>query len=646
MPASYQPAQDAKPVPPWSIATLSERDLSLRVPINFVTVPGISLRQACFGHNVFDTDAAITCFSNLLAAGYRRYEWDLFWDFRRRVWSFCPVQIPQSELDGSTSTTRMLFNSSTVTLSDAVITARAVKPSPCDLIDVDTTDPRFSKRQDPGTVLTSSDSDLESATQLEPTLGGSATASTTLPPQSTSTTVPSDLISLGQYACSPSIDLPILAAVLDSYFENTSNTLEAFLVYLRLNLHAAALSGSSNSTGPLNSSSLPGSQEFISSLLAANLTSFLYTPSLLARERADVNATWFRANGDAQPLPGYYDLTHLGDHSSSEDGWPNEIYLEFEEQRRLLVEFGTIDSSMANYDASQDNNTVFPQYTLHNDRTNVEFTSSGDVEAGCLYDPNSSTLADNNNSWATYDFTEFPVAQDYDFATEPIMQVANLTSCGISAYLNTSVFNTTADANIGNYDDFLRSASWAWQYGEPRIVPKDEDNSDRVRCAAMDSSLNGRWRVVDCTDRHYAACRNNDEPFTWHISFSKSLYTASNEICDEGQSFGVPFTPIENRHLFQAMQRELPNDDLIWVNFNSLDVGDCWVVGVNNTCPYQNRTQDNDGRKIIVPLVAAIIVFIVTALTLFVKCAANRQTSKKRRRRKGEMDFPYEGIPQ
>ena len=66
----------------------------MRVPINFVTDPGVSLRAACFYENRYEDDNAGNCVSNLLAAGFRRFELDLYWDQGRSVWSFCPVSIP------------------------------------------------------------------------------------------------------------------------------------------------------------------------------------------------------------------------------------------------------------------------------------------------------------------------------------------------------------------------------------------------------------------------------------------------------------------------------------------------------------------------------------------------------------------------
>lgn len=651
MSASYNPDRNARPFPPWSIATLSERDLSLRVPINFVTAPGVNLRQACFGNNLFDSQAAVRCFSNLLAAGYRRFTWDIYWDEFRRVHSFCPIRMPQSDIDGVTSaTTQMLFGSSELTVSDAVITGRAIAQAYLrDHNEVHTTRSEHTKRQESGTAVSSAaDEDVEPVTSLVLTLGGSETTSTNIAPESTPTTSsPNDLINLGSYSCSPSIDLPILAAVLDGYFEQSSNTLEAFLVYIRLNLHVAAVSGTTPARA-LNSSSLPGSQEYVSSLLAANLSSYLYTPAALQSERANVNDTWYKAISIAQPLPGYFNLTDEGSHSSSQDGWPNEIYLEFETQRRLLTEFGTIDPELAGYDFTEDLKTIFPAGSLGSDQaSDIELNVTGQVIQGCRYDPAALTVGGNNNSWASYSFDEFPAERGTNFNTNGVPQVGNLTSCGISSFLNTTIFDRTADQDISLYDDFLRSANWAWQYGEPRNVSSDEENDNRIRCAAMDSSLNGRWRVVDCTERHYSACRQDNDPYNWHISFSKATYTGSNDVCDSNQAFGVPLTPLENAHLHRRMNTELGDgDNLVWLNFNSLDVSSCWVAGVNNTCPYRDRTLDDDSRKIIVPTVAAVIVFVVTALTMFVKCAANRQTSKRRRRRKGETDFPYEGIPQ
>jgi len=48
-------------------------------------------------------------------------------------------------------------------------------------------------------------------------------------------------------------------------------------------------------------------------------------------------------------------------------------------------------------------------------------------------------------------------------------------------------------------------------------------------------------------------------------------------------------------------------------------------------------------REVLIPTIAAIIVLLLTALTLFVKCNVNRRMS--RRRKRGEGGWDYEGVP-
>ena len=82
----------------------------------------------------------------------------------------------------------------------------------------------------------------------------------------------------------------------------------------------------------------------------------------------------------------------------------------------------------------------------------------------------------------------------------------------------------------------------------------------------------------------------------------------------------------------------------VWINFNSLNLQTCWVAtGPNGTCPYYDDSRATQSRQVLVPTIAAIIVLILTALTLFVKCSANRRNSKNRRR--GEGGWDYEGVP-
>lgn len=78
----------------------SQRELSLRVPINYVNHPGVVLTAACFGNDSYEETAAAKCISNLLVSGFRRLEADVFWDASRLTWSLCPVELGGGDDDG------------------------------------------------------------------------------------------------------------------------------------------------------------------------------------------------------------------------------------------------------------------------------------------------------------------------------------------------------------------------------------------------------------------------------------------------------------------------------------------------------------------------------------------------------------------
>lgn len=74
----YAPGNDALLSVDEARVLLSQRDLSLTIPINFKTIPGVSLSAACFGDRVIGEGELARCFSNLLSVGFRRFELDLY----------------------------------------------------------------------------------------------------------------------------------------------------------------------------------------------------------------------------------------------------------------------------------------------------------------------------------------------------------------------------------------------------------------------------------------------------------------------------------------------------------------------------------------------------------------------------------------
>ena len=161
----------------------------------------------------------------------------------------------------------------------------------------------------------------------------------------------------------------------------------------------------------------------------------------------------------------------------------------------------------------------------------------------------------------------------------------------------------------------------------------------------MDVTAYGRWRVASCQRAYHAACRHNKRPYDWTLSPSRNNYHDSDVACPDGYTFAAPRTALENAYLhFVAASEARGSKSVVWVNFNSLDHAHCWVAGVRMTCPYKSPSVDNSA-SVVIPTVAAVLVFVLTFLTVFVKCAANRQNARRGRRRKAADGWDYEGVP-
>ena len=82
----------------------------------------------------------------------------------------------------------------------------------------------------------------------------------------------------------------------------------------------------------------------------------------------------------------------------------------------------------------------------------------------------------------------------------------------------------------------------------------------------------------------------------------------------------------------------------VWVDFNSLDIASCWVKGGPEArCPYASDPQQLQKKTVLVATIWGIVICVVAALTLFVKCNANQRNS--RRRKRVIEGWEYEGVP-
>jgi hypothetical protein len=216
--------------------------------------------------------------------------------------------------------------------------------------------------------------------------------------------------------------------------------------------------------------------------------------------------------------------------------------------------------------------------------------------------------------------------------------------------------NTSADNNATSYISFSHSTVWNWAPGEPRnnsVSGSDDDYpQSEFRCALMGLShaYVEHWRVEYCPNKYRAACRIDNQPYEWVLSSNDVSFYDAPYSCPDDSTFSAPRTGVENHYLHHAVLSSRDRLGIsekakgVWLNFNSLDTATCWVTtGPNGTCPYYVNEKAKQSRQVLVPTIGAIIVFVLTALTMFVKCNVNRRNSRSRRRGAGGWD--YEGVP-
>jgi hypothetical protein len=178
----------------------------------------------------------------------------------------------------------------------------------------------------------------------------------------------------------------------------------------------------------------------------------------------------------------------------------------------------------------------------------------------------------------------------------------------LTSWADQTLANTTADKNPLPYAAYVQSTMWSFAPGQPLNSSGGGDDTNDDRCVVMmKSPYPGRWRVTDCSENHRVACHDPSQPYNWRISDDATYYRNAEHYCSDPYQFSVPHTSLENSYLFRAFQDAAPDDNELYVNLNSLSVPDCWVTGLNGTCPYLPTTDTNRTRIVVVPTVAAVI---------------------------------------
>ncbi|OQE13767.1 hypothetical protein PENFLA_c043G01407 [Penicillium flavigenum] len=580
----------------WVAVLLSERDVAGQIPLNYVTNPAVSLSTACFGNRIYDREDAAKCFSNLLSIGYRRLVVDLYWSVNRRTWSFCPVSVP---VKSGVAVSSDVSNTTTATAS----------------------------------------ADLATITGNDDSHGHT-------------------LYELGSYKCTDDIDPYTLAEVLVGYFRDTNSRLTVYTTYLVLNLHVAASDSTPDEpASTISGGQLPSGTELAGSILGSALDDFIYSPAQLTSDRSNLNQSWYKVEQGYMPITEYFTVhENEAGEQSTPDGWPSSKYIQLAKRDRVLIEYGSIDSQLVDYDLSTGENLVFPPGTLTSS-VEVSATTNSTLTSGCLYEPGLTRVSQTNSSWAISSGIPVPDGLSTDETMASLSNViSDVTACGLSPMLNTTLFGQTADQQVEHYRNVSLSSSWAWAIGEPHDAKYGGGDGDPKydRCAIIDLTLGGHWRSTNCTDQRHAACRIGNSPFSWVLSDTTEYFSNVSDTCPPGSSFAVPRTGLENTYLYNYLlslpetKVDLSSTDParreVFLDFNSIDVTSCWVSGgYGAKCPYASDPQQLERRTVLVAAIAGIIILIITALTFFVKCNANRRNS--RRRKRVIEGWEYEGVP-
>ncbi|KZM21558.1 Maintenance of telomere capping protein 6 [Ascochyta rabiei] len=635
----YDPDQDAvntRWIQPWSEAFRAQRDVGLRIPIDFHTLAAVSLTQACFVDNQFEHNAFQKCFSNLLGVGFPRFEVDVYWDALRSVWSLCPVELPLN--DTEVQSDAPVISGPTISVSTGTANARVPETT--------ATMPAPLKVRQGGSA--SSQSELSSVTVENP-LPSSSPGPTSPSAQPTIISFPTvkgpPILQIGRYNCTSQMTLGLLTGLLEDFLDKTSTTTGAFVTFLNLNIHAAATLSNPNGPAPqLTEDQVPKSGDLLSDIVNGNLSSVLYSPKTLAEQRANLNSSWYDVEWENLPAQGYYESSqNSAGNIFTQSGWPTEVLMEFQDLKRLITSYGTVDDQMTAYDISGDLEDIFPPGTITNQRP-VLFDTTGQISSGCYFPSVENTITlQTNSSFARALPPTVNIDTNPDLMS-PISSVSNLTRCGIIPFLNQSLASTTADKNPLPYAAYVHSTLWSWAPGQPLNVTRSSSTANR--CAVMStSSYPGRWEVTDCRSRYRGACQNPQQPYYWEISSDNSDFNSATALCRSPLQFAVPHTALENAHLFAALQNSSKPNEPIYINLNQLNTPDCWVIGINGTCPYLQSTDTNRTRIVVIPTVAAVIIFVLAVFTFFVKCASNRREDRRGRSRKMVGGWDYEGVP-
>ncbi|ODV63771.1 Mtc6p ASCRUDRAFT_5709 [Ascoidea rubescens DSM 1968] len=206
------------------------------------------------------------------------------------------------------------------------------------------------------------------------------------------------------------------------------------------------------------------------------------------------------------------------------------------------------------------------------------------------------------------------------------------------------------------------------------------------------------WFVDNCYNKHHVLCGKNissldNNDIDWRVSESKVSYFNCNEQCEIefGEEYKnlVPRLPSQQKYIKENLSYKWIHNDTtttnttnitttsnsddsgysyfnesgnrikyyeqfensFWVDFNSLDVEDCWVRGgAKAKCPYfLDEIKDNRNFNLMMSIFSIVLGFVIGLLIFIIKMQKHLPIQNNRKRWKKTIskysENEYEGVP-
>ncbi|KNE66742.1 hypothetical protein AMAG_11239 [Allomyces macrogynus ATCC 38327] len=247
-------------------------------------------------------------------------------------------------------------------------------------------------------------------------------------------------------------------------------------------------------------------------------------------------------------------------------------------------------------------------------------------------------VADTRNSPFSYDVSRAVAGCGY--APRLASTAANLSSPAsslASAMLGTIwSWHTLQPINSTVHNCALASLSLASRSAPVHSDAPDFKLPDTNMSTTSAPNTGPRWVAARCLDIYYTACQSMTDPHVWTLSPTRYAWPeaaapapTAGRACPDGFTFAVPRTPLQNWMLGRAMATK--GVDAAWVYFSDASTDGCWVVG-SAKCAYSGPDAEQVQQIIAVSLGAGLIVLIVVAVFVWVKCRRYLRVSKMARR--------------